>query len=241
MISLGPEIGSTSIDETTNMSKKASDVWSLLDVSIKRSRKVRGGNYVQLATADNKGNPACRTVVFRGFLDVGTAERGTEMAMKMITDARSEKVKHAAHNPAAELVWWFSKSSEQYRVAGKLVFVGNSKSDPAAGALTRLPAEVQTRLRNARQQQWANLRDTGREQFYWKQPGVSYSGSPDVPSGGRREEDGKVLPPPDNFLLMLLVPNKVKYLRLTDNFAQESVRVADSSGSISWINSHVNP
>ena len=70
--------------------------------------------------------------------------------------------------------------------------------------------------------------------------GVSYSGKPDVPSGGRRE-DGKVLPPPDNFLLMLLVPNKVKYLRLTDNFAQESVRVADSSGSISWINSQVNP
>ena len=78
---VGPETGSTSIDETTNMSKKASDVWSLLDVSITRSRKVRGGNYVQLATADNKGNPACRTVVFRGFLDVGTAERGTEMAM----------------------------------------------------------------------------------------------------------------------------------------------------------------
>ena len=79
--SAGPETDSTSVDDTTSMSKKASDVWSLLSISIKRSRKVRGGNYVQLATVDNKGNPACRTVVFRGFLDVGTAEHGTEMAM----------------------------------------------------------------------------------------------------------------------------------------------------------------
>ena len=108
------------------------------------------------------------------------------------------------------------------------------------GVLTRLPEEVQTRLRNARKEQWGNLRDTGREQFYWNQPGVSYSGSPDVPAGGRGE-DGKPLPPPGNFLLMVLVPNKVKYLRLVDNFAQESVRVADSVGSISWINSHMNP
>ena len=77
----GPETDSTSIDDTISMSKKASDIWSLLNVSIRRSRKVRGGNYVQLATADNKGHPACRTVVFRGFLDVGTAKSGADMAM----------------------------------------------------------------------------------------------------------------------------------------------------------------
>ena len=77
----GPEPASIPIDDMRKKAKRASDVWSLLNVSIKHSRKVRGGNYVQLATADNKGNPACRTVVFRGFLDVGTAKRGTDMAL----------------------------------------------------------------------------------------------------------------------------------------------------------------
>ena len=43
-----------------------------------------------------------------------------------------------------------------------------------------------------------------REQFYWGDPGVAYSGKPDVPAGGQ-SDDGKVLPPPHNFLLMLLI------------------------------------
>ena len=37
-----------------------------IEGSIARSRKVKGGNYVQLATVDEDGDPACRTVVFRG-------------------------------------------------------------------------------------------------------------------------------------------------------------------------------
>ena len=37
-----------------------------IQVAIARSRKVKGGNYVQLATVDEDGDPACRTVVFRG-------------------------------------------------------------------------------------------------------------------------------------------------------------------------------
>jgi len=58
--------------------------------SIDTSRQVRGGNYVQIATVDEDGAPRCRTVVFRGFLAVD--ERGGAKAMRMITDARSEKV-----------------------------------------------------------------------------------------------------------------------------------------------------
>ena len=37
-----------------------------------------------------------------------------------------------------------------------------------------------------------------------------------IPTGGRGE-DGKVLPPPSTFLLLLLWPDYVDYLRLTDN------------------------
>lgn len=68
-----------------------SNLLEKLQISIKRSRKIRGANYIQLATADAEGRPSVRTVVFRGFLDLGAGQ----LAMKMITDARSEKVRHS--------------------------------------------------------------------------------------------------------------------------------------------------
>ena len=103
-------------------------------------------------------------------------------------------------------------------------------------------------LRAARKQQWGNLSDPAREQFYWAAPGT-YSGDapPVVPTGGRGE-DGKVLDPPPSFLLMLLHPQRVKYLRLTDNFAQVDVRqggVGDRGGDAEveagWSSSRTNP
>lgn len=96
-----------------------------IEVSSGKARKVRGGNYVQLATVTPEGLPRCRTVVFRGWVG-GT---GGAKAMKMITDRRSTKVEHVAASPAAELVWWFSKTSEQYRVAGELQLVGGDCVD----------------------------------------------------------------------------------------------------------------
>jgi len=98
-----------------------------IEVSSAKARKVRGGNYVQLATVTPEGLPRCRTVVFRGWLS--RAGDDNVRAMKMITDGRSTKVAHVAASPAAELVWWFSKSSEQYRVAGELQLVGGDEVD----------------------------------------------------------------------------------------------------------------
>jgi pyridoxine/pyridoxamine 5'-phosphate oxidase len=74
-----------------------------IDASIARSRKVRGGNYVQIATVDEAGLPRCRTVVFRGWVPAA-APGGQGEAMKMITDARSEKAAHIASQPACEMV-----------------------------------------------------------------------------------------------------------------------------------------
>jgi hypothetical protein len=252
-----------------------------IDVSIARSRKIRGSNYVQLSTIDvGSMEPRCRTVVFRGFLGGGAVVPSSAAAlsdapivggrttssdyyrgggedapdggggggcyyygdcvMKMITDSRSGKVREATSssgddadanaeeeneeneeneekekkkkkNDVAELVWWFSKSSEQYRVRGRLRFVGGGGEygDEPGGYLER-----------ERRRQWGNLSDMAREQFYWGDPGVAYSGRPDVPAGGRDPDDGTVLPPPPNFLLMLLIPTRVDYLRLTDNYHQ---------------------
>ena len=201
---------------------------SRIDSSIAKCRKVRGGNYVQIATVDSETNePRCRTVVFRGFQQVqdGSIEcDGKTCVMKMITDNRSNKVSEATNgNSVCEMVWWFAKSSEQYRIRGVLKFVGSGQF------------ELDEQLASVRKQQWGNLSDLAREQFFWKEPGLSYSGESSVPDGGR-DEEGKVLSPPDNFLLMFLFPAHVDYLRLGDNFRQ-----IDEVKDGEWTLTRVNP
>merc|ERR1719397_251977 len=139
----------------------------------------------------------------------------------MITDGRSEKIEQIKNNNKCEMCWWFAKSSEQYRINGRLRLVGGD--DPNSEALIE------------RKQQWGNLSDKAREQMFWNHPGKPYEGVPEVPEGGRSAE-GKVLNPPDEFLLMLLEPEAVKYLRLTDNYAQN-----DYFENGAWNISRVNP
>lgn len=189
-----------------------------IETSIKKSRKIKGGNYVQIATVDENGLPNCRTVVFRGFFKYNNGEN---IAMKMITDARSEKVNQINCSPMCEMVWWFSQSSEQYRIKGILKLISNS--------------EESEEFKIVRKQMWGNMSDPAREQFYWMQPGNDYEGSPSVPPGGR-DDEGKILDPPNTFLLMLLLPQSVKYLRLRDNYAQNDV-----FKETKWISTRVNP
>mmetsp|Transcript_27646 Transcript_27646/g.50188 ORF Transcript_27646/g.50188 Transcript_27646/m.50188 type:complete len:300 (-) Transcript_27646:8-907(-) len=209
-------------------------------ISAAKSRKVRGGNYVQLATVDPTTNePRCRTVVFRGFLPIPQEDTnaqhgicsGQSCVMKMITDLRSSKVSEASsnkgnnNNDVAELVWWFGKSSEQYRIRGKLVFVGGGHFE----------TDHDEFLARARKEQWGNLSDVAREQFYWKDPGVPYEDQNAVPPGAR-DEQGKLLPPPDSFLLVLLYPKYVDYLLLGENYRQ-----VDQFKDGEWSFSRVNP
>ena len=205
---------------------EATKSWTdLIEISIAKSRKIRGGNYVQIATVDSTGLPNVRTVVFRGFLNFdSTASSNSKLnkknlAMKMITDARSEKVSHIKENPSCEMVWWFAKSSEQYRIRGNLVLISDDPNEQ--GSSEELVA--------ARKQQWGNLSDAAREQFYWNVPGIAYDGIPGTPIGGRDAETGSVLPVPDTFRLLLLIPHRVKYLRLTDNYAQIDELITDDT------------
>ena len=166
---------------------------------------MRGGNYVQLATVATDGAPRVRTVVQRGIVML----KGARPAFRFITDLRSQKVAQIEGDSRGEMCWWFAKSSEQYRVSGELVLVGDATADEA--------------LRSLRLEQWKNLRDTAREQFYWAQPGVpldeagddASSGAAALPASGGAT-DG-IPPPPPEFLLVLLLPHSVDYLRLTDN------------------------
>ena len=151
----------------------------------------------------------------------------------------------------------FPKSSEQYRISGRLQFIGSngplfSYTDDAAKDATE---QNNNYFMAERKQQWGNLSDMAREQFYWEKPGIPYSsiGAEEEeeeskvvkpPSGGR-DEDGKVLPPPDAFLIMLLYPAKIDYLRLTDNYRQidewDRSDGGDGGGGCHWKSMRVNP
>lgn len=204
---------------------------SLLEVSIAKSRKIRGSNYVQISTVSKNGEPRCRTVVFRGFLRSSNLPEDHPMSpqngghfdgkpciMKMCTDLRSRKVGEVAHQPISEMVWWFPKTSQQYRVRGSLLLVGDDNDDKA--------------LQIARKEMWGNLSDPARESFL-DDESVRYIGG--------RADDGKVLPVPANFLLMLLNPTYVDYLQLTGaQYRQIDERVGDARKS-TWSSKRVKP
>mmetsp|Transcript_21041 Transcript_21041/g.58511 ORF Transcript_21041/g.58511 Transcript_21041/m.58511 type:complete len:290 (-) Transcript_21041:1803-2672(-) len=203
---------------------------SLLEVSMARSRRIRGSNYVQISTVNKDGEPRCRTVVFRGFLNNknlsddhpmsvlnGGQFDGKPCVMKMCTDLRSKKVDEVAHQPISEMVWWFPKTSEQYRVRGSLLLVGDESDD--------------RNLQIARKEMWGNISDPARESFLDDK-------SP-VPVGGR-DEEGKVVPVPTNFLLMLLDPIHVDYLRLTGAQYRQIDERQPRDGA-SWSSKSVKP
>lgn len=228
-------VSSSQVDGTENtMTSEGEKSWrSLLDISIAKTRKTRGSNYVQIATVDETtGEPRCRTIVFRGFLTVGEEHPLSNVCddksclMKMCTDSRSKKVGQVAQQPTAEMVWWFPSLSEQYRIRGKLLMIGHDNPDRS--------------LEIARKELWGNLSDPARESFFGKAvPGETFvedTPSDVVPAGGR-DEDGKVLPPPDNFLLMLLDPHAVDYLLLKG----DQHRQIDTRTSSDWSMERVNP
>lgn len=204
---------------------------SLLEVSIAKTRKIRGSNYVQLSTIED-GEPRCRTVVFRGFQKLPSDHvlfdecDSLTTTMKMCTDLRSRKVAQNREQPMAELVWWFPKTNEQYRIRGKLILVGQTD-------------EQDKPLMIARKELWGNLSDPARESFLGSLvPGDAYESDEkaEIPAGGR-DEDGKPVPPPENFLLMLLDPTNVDYLLL----GRDQYRQADKRVEGMWSFQRLNP
>ena len=115
-------------------------------------------------------------------------------------------------------VWWFPKTSEQYRVRGSVLLVGDDHDDRY--------------LQIARKEMWGNLSDPARESFL--------DDESVMPIGGR-DEEGRVVPVPGNFLLMLLDPTYVDYLRLTGaQYRQIDQRVHDAIQS-TWSSKRVKP
>ncbi|HEY9762151.1 MAG TPA: Npun_F5749 family FMN-dependent PPOX-type flavoprotein [Trichocoleus sp.] len=185
----------------------------LLARALHRNRSRPYSRYLQLATLRPNGKPANRTVVFRGFLQ-------DTNALTFVTDIRSEKVGHLAHQPWAEACWYFTETREQFRLAGELSLVESQTAD--------------TCLQAIRQQAWESLSDNARMQFTWP------------PSGQPRAEQAAFEAPAphpsiplDSFCLLLLDPIEVDHLELRGN-PQDRTQYKLSSPNV-WTVEAVNP
>jgi pyridoxamine 5'-phosphate oxidase len=155
--------------------------------ALHRNRSLAYSRFLQLATMRSEGQPANRTVVFRGFW----AETNQ---LKFVTDARSEKIEQIRLHPGAEACWYFPKTREQFRFTGTLRVIDYQNED--------------TGDKTARILAWKALSDNAREQFLWPSPGQ--------PKTAHLETRPMSLTEPvDDFCLLLLDPTRVDHLELS--------------------------
>jgi PPOX class probable FMN-dependent enzyme len=182
--------------------------------ALHRNRSQPHSRYLQLATVTPEGLPANRTVVFRGFWS------DTDW-LQLVTDSRSEKIAHIQYQPLAEVCWYFTKTREQFRLAGELILITAICEDK--------------NLQLARQAAWQKLSDSARLQFAWPFP-------------GKPREDGKKVfaptqpserEPLDNFCLLLLDTKKVDWLELRGEPQNRTLYLLQ--GEQSWLTQQINP
>lgn len=256
---------------TSSVRSGATTHWlSRLSKAIAKSRSVKGGNYVALSTTDrDTAEPRCRMVVFRGFVESGPDDavsvstgvtRLPRTRLKMVTDARSSKVMNEGEQ--CELCWWFGRTSEQFRVRGKLLYVGPDE-EPVEG----VEGDERAYLSRQRMEQWGKMRDAAKAQFFWDSPGSVFSGAidggeivdadheqvtPPGGEGGAAVADAGLQTPPANFLLMLLDPSRVDHLslrtdvRIVDEIdvsagGASDVGVGSDPNTRTWMTYRVNP
>jgi PPOX class probable FMN-dependent enzyme len=174
--------------------------------ALHRNRSQPQSQYIQLATRDDLGWVRNRTVVFRGWLNPGSQ-------LKFVTDRRSAKMASLKEFPQAEACWYFTKTREQFRIAGMLRL--------------EMVAEY-------RRQAWQELSDKARQSFAWPTPGkVRSSDVAFLPS-----EELDLFNPPDTFGLLILTPIEVDRLELRGN-PQNRWRYQLEAGN--WTIEEINP
>ncbi|MGK7938797.1 MAG: Npun_F5749 family FMN-dependent PPOX-type flavoprotein [Crocosphaera sp.] len=193
------------------MTKNLAPWRTILSHALHRNRSLAHARYFQLATINIKGEPANRTVVFRGFLE------GSNQ-IQIITDSRSEKINHINHNSASEICWYFPKTREQFRISGNLRIIDENN------------LEQSIRLRV-----WQKLSDSAKQQFTWPKPGQPVTEkqqqfSLPIPSDNE---------PISDFVLLLFTPQKVDHLELREQPHQRTIYYLDDRGT--WMIQTVNP
>jgi pyridoxamine 5'-phosphate oxidase len=181
--------------------------------ALHQHRNLPESRYFQLATIHADGKPANRTVVFRGFLE-------NSNQLKIVTDARSEKIEQIEHLAWGEVCWYFTKTREQFRLSGKLTLVQATHRE--------------MELVKARQMAWQQLSEAGRLQFAWPHP-----------KQNKAEAQAFTPAPPDsqqplaNFCLLLIDPVQVDHLELRGNPQNRTIYCLEASQN--WSIKAVNP
>ncbi|MBE9166992.1 pyridoxamine 5'-phosphate oxidase family protein [Pleurocapsales cyanobacterium LEGE 06147] len=189
--------------------------WRLpLARALHRNRSQPHSHYLQLATITHEGLPANRTVVFRGFWS------DTDW-LQFVTDSRSEKIIHIQHQPLAEACWYFTKTREQFRLAGELILITAACEDKP--------------LQLARQAAWEKLSDSARLQFAWPSPGKPREKEKEAFTPTQPSESE----PLDNFCLLLLNTKKVDWLELRGEPQNRTLYLL--KGEKTWSTQLVNP
>ncbi len=192
--------------------------------ALHRNRSLPAARYLQLATVRENGLPANRTIVFRGFVPDPFLEEGRlENTLQFITDRRSEKVLELQHNATAEACWYFPKTREQFRLSGQVELVMAPGSATEADVMASLRAHL-----------WQSISDSARSQFAWPHPAKPRAGS-----------EAFELEPPDSqhpledFVVLLLAPDKVDHLELRGEPQNRTRFWLDAAGH--WQTEAVNP
>jgi pyridoxamine 5'-phosphate oxidase len=186
---------------------------SHLAAALHRNRSLRFARYLQLATVRVDGRPANRTVVFRGFLEETNC-------LKFVTDIRSQKVEEINLYPWGEICWYFPKTREQFRIAGKLILAGAEHPN--------------TELCSWRRIAWQELSEAARVQFAWPHPRENKAAASDF-----ELVSPDAIEPLANFCLLLLEPETVDVLELRREPQNRSFYLRDEAGN--WSVRDVNP
>jgi len=189
---------------------------SPLAKALHRNRSLAFSRYFQLATVTSEGKPANRTLVFRGFF------KDTNQ-IEIITDSRSKKIDEIQDRSWGEICWYFTKTREQFRIAGKINIVEENCQDEP--------------LKKARINTWKNLSDATRIQFAWPDPG-----QPRNKDSDRAFEDLEISEkePVKNFTLLLFNPDRVDRLELRGEPQNRWLYKLDPD-SQTWSTEWVNP
>jgi pyridoxamine 5'-phosphate oxidase len=182
--------------------------------AIERNRTQPHSRFFQLATVTPEGKPKNRTVVFRGFLE-------RTNYLQIITDARSNKIEDLQKQPQVEICWYFTKTREQFRLAGKIIIITATEINPI--------------FQQKRQLIWQNLSDAAREQFAWAEPQEKR----DKQRNSLIIADISLIEPPINFYLLLLKVDFVDHLELRGNPQNRWIYTSD--GQNNWLVEEVNP
>ncbi len=185
---------------------------SALENALNFSHSLPESRYFQLATVTPEGNPANRTVVFRGFCQDSDN-------LQVVTDARSEKVFHLQQTPKAEICWYFSQSREQFRLSGHISLI---------------TAEM-SQFSTVRNQVWEQLSYQTRLQFFWPYPKRKRS----KPETAFNSPPPAMETPPETFVVIIFSPYQVDHLQLKGNPQNRYLYWLEESGNWEWI--EVNP